>query len=168
MHKPDSQELLRLLEQQTINIDLGFWRWVLDHPQIPILITEGGKKAACLLSHGWVAIALTGVWNGQQGKKLHPSLVPFVVPNRRIYLVFDADVVVKKSVQDALRVLGNLLHHAKTIVQIVTWALELGKGCDDFIVAHGPDEFENVMDNAKPYSQWLKGLEEQFKPNTQT
>lgn len=147
--------------------DLGFWRWVLNHPEIPILITEGGKKAACLLSHGRVAIALSGVWNGQQNKKLHPSLVPFIVPGRKVYLVFDADIVAKKSVQDALKILGNLITKAKAIVRIVIWDLELGKGCDDFIVAHGADEFEAVMDNTKPYSQWLKELEEQFKPKTQ-
>ena len=90
--------------------DLGFWSWVLNHPEIPILITEGGKKAGCLLSHGWVAIAVSGVWNGQQNKKLHPSLAPFIVAGRKVYLVFDADIVIKKSVQDALKILGNLIH----------------------------------------------------------
>lgn len=142
--------------------DLGFWRWVLNHPEIPILITEGAKKAACLLSHGWVAIALTGVWNGQKKKKLHPSLVPFIVPGRPVDLAFDADVVVKQSVMDALRVLGHLIHRALGIVRIVTWDLELGKGCDDFIVAIGVEEFEAVMENATPYSEWLKKLERQF------
>lgn len=143
--------------------DLGFWRWVLNHPEIPILITEGAKKAACLLSHGWVAIALTGVWNGQKRKKLHPSLVKFIVPGRPVDLVFDADVVVKQSVQDALQLMGHLIHRAKGIVRIATWDLQLGKGCDDLIVAHGSDKFELVMDNAKPYSEWLKGLEQQFQ-----
>lgn len=142
--------------------DLGFWKWVLNHPEIPLLITEGAKKAACLLSCGWVALALTGVWNGQKKKKLHPSLVPFVVPGRPIDLVFDADVVVKESVQDALRVLGYLIHRAKGIVRIVTWDLQLGKGCDDFIVAHGTDEFEQIMNDATPYSEWLKRLEQQL------
>ena len=143
--------------------DLGFWQWVLNHPEIPILITEGAKKAGCLLSHGWVAIALTGVWNGQKKKKLHPSLVPFIVPGRPVDLAFDADVVVKQSVMDALRVLGHLIHRALGIVRIVTWDLKLGKGCDDFIVAEGVEEFEAVMENATPYSEWLKKLERQFQ-----
>lgn len=143
--------------------DLGFWRWVLNHPEIPILITEGGKKAGCLLSHGWVAIALTGVWNGQKKKKLHPSLAPFIVPGRPVYLAFDADVVVKQSVQDALLLMGHLIHKALGIVRIVTWDLKLGKGCDDFIVAIGVEEFEAVMENATPYSEWLKKLERQFQ-----
>ena len=142
--------------------DLGFWQWVLNHPEIPILITEGGKKAACLLSHGWVALALTGVWNGQKKKKLHPSLVPFIVRGRPVDLVFDADVIVKESVENALLLMGHLIHRAKCIVRIVTWDLELGKGCDDFIVAHGVYTFEKVMNDATPYSEWLKKLERQF------
>ena len=35
------------------------------HPEIPILLTEGEKKAACLLSLGFVAIALPGIWMGR-------------------------------------------------------------------------------------------------------
>lgn len=73
----------------------------------------------------------------------------------------------ERSAQDALKTLGNLIHRAKAIVRVVGWLLELGKGCDDLIVAHGSDKFEELMDSAKPYSQWLKELEEQFKPKTQ-
>ncbi len=29
---------------------LGFWAWVIEHPQIPIIITEGAKKAGCLIT----------------------------------------------------------------------------------------------------------------------
>ena len=34
-----------------------FWSWVAKHPEIPIILTEGEKKTACLLSLGFVAIA---------------------------------------------------------------------------------------------------------------
>ena len=33
---------------------LCFWEWVQKHPEIPIILTEGEKKAACLLSMGFV------------------------------------------------------------------------------------------------------------------
>jgi len=36
--------------------DLGFWEWFLDHPQIPLCVTEGAKKAGALLTAGYVAI----------------------------------------------------------------------------------------------------------------
>ena len=42
-----------------------FWSWVAKHPKIPIILTEGEKKAACLLSLGFVAIALPGIWMGR-------------------------------------------------------------------------------------------------------
>ncbi len=142
---------------------LGFWSWVLEHPEVPITITEGVKKAACLLSGGYVGIALTGVWNGQQKKRtLIPSLHPFITPGRPVDLAFDADIVVKSEVQSALKFLGHLLNAAKAIVRIVTWDLQLGKGCDDFIVAHGQEKWDEVMNNATPYGEWLKKLEQQF------
>jgi hypothetical protein len=41
----------------------GFWQWALEQKgQIPLLLTEGAKKAACLLSHGYLAIGLPGIW----------------------------------------------------------------------------------------------------------
>ena len=148
-----------------VRADNGFWRWVLDHPEIPITFTEGIKKAACLLSHGYVALALTGVWNGQRKKKLIPSIELFVVPGRPVDLAFDADIVVKEPVEDALRVFGNLLNRAKAIVRIVSWDLELGKGVDDVIATHGSDKFGQIMSSATPYSEWLKKLEGQFQAN---
>jgi hypothetical protein len=59
---------------------LGFWAWVMAHPEIPVILTEGEKKGGCLLTLGFVAIALPGIWNGRVGKEdleyLHPDLVP--------------------------------------------------------------------------------------------
>ncbi|OWY60304.1 hypothetical protein B7486_69890, partial [cyanobacterium TDX16] len=43
-----------------------FWQWVLSHPEIPIVLVEGAKKAGCLLSLGYVAIALPGIFNGRR------------------------------------------------------------------------------------------------------
>ncbi|MHC5779832.1 DUF3854 domain-containing protein [Nostoc sp.] len=48
---------------------LGFWAWLMAHPEIPVCLTEGEKKAACLLTLGYVAIALPGIWNGRVGKE---------------------------------------------------------------------------------------------------
>ncbi|MBD1921969.1 DUF3854 domain-containing protein [Microcoleus sp. FACHB-831] len=140
--------------------DMGFWLWVLNHPQIPLVITEGAKKAGCLLTHGWVSLALAGVDCGQQGKgqRLHPSLKPFIVPGRPIYIAFDADVIVKPQVEKALRTLGHLVVQAKGLVRIVSWDLEQGKGCDDLIVAFGIEAFEAAFNEAQPYSSWLKSL----------
>jgi putative DNA primase/helicase len=41
--------------------DLEFWDWFLS-TGLPLIITEGAKKAAALVSAGYPAIALNGVW----------------------------------------------------------------------------------------------------------
>jgi len=141
--------------------DKGFWLWVLNHPELPIVLTEGAKKAACLLSHGWIAISISGVWAGQEGKgaKLHSSIRPFIVPGRPVYLAFDADIIIKESVSAALRQLGRLIKKERAEVFICLWHLDQGKGVDDLIVAEGALAFEQAFDEALPYSQWLKSLQ---------
>jgi len=141
--------------------DLGFWLWVLNHPELPIVLTEGAKKAASLLSYGWIAISISGVWAGQEGKgaKLHPTISPFIVPGRPVYLAFDADIIIKESVSAALRQLGRLIKKERAEVFICLWHLDQGKGVDDLIVAEGAIAFEQAFDEALPYSQWLKSLQ---------
>lgn len=139
--------------------DLGFWLWVLDHPELPICLTEGTKKAGCLLAHGWIAVSISGVWNGQvgKGKKLHPSIEPFIVPGRRIYTAFDSDILQNPNVEGALRQLGHLIKREKAEVFICRWNIDQGKGADDYIVAGG--DFQAVIRDAIPYSEWLKSLQ---------
>jgi len=141
--------------------DLGFWLWVLNHPELPIVLTEGAKKAACLLSHGWIAISISGVWMGQEGKgtKLHPTISPFIVPGRPVYLAFDSDIITKESVSAALRQLGRLIKKERAEVFVTLWHLDQGKGVDDLIVGEGTHAFEQAFDEALPYSQWLKSLQ---------
>ncbi len=139
--------------------DLGFWLWVLNHPELPIYFTEGAKKAGCLLSHGWIAISISGVWSGQQGKgkKLHPSIAPFIVPGRRIYTAFDSDILQNLNVEGALRQLGHLIKREKAEVFVCQWSLDAGKGVDDYIVGGG--DFQTVVNDALAYSEWLKSLQ---------
>ena len=145
-------------------LDLGFWRWVADNPQLPIEITEGAKKAGCLLTHGYISICVTGVWNGKEKKKLRaiPTLAPFLTNGRPIHLIFDADIVIKYEVQEALKYTGYLAQKQGCIVGVATWELkEDNKGCDDLIVNYGISAFDDVMDNLIPYKEWLKSLERQ-------
>ena len=147
-------------------LDLGFWKWVTDNPQLPIAVTEGAKKAGCLLSNGYISICLTGVWNAKQKKKLKaiPTLAPFLVQGRPIHLVFDSDIVVKRQVQQALKHAGYLAVKAGCIVGVALWEYtEATKGVDDLIVNKGIKEFELVMDNLVPFKEWLKTLETEWK-----
>jgi putative DNA primase/helicase len=146
-------------------VDLGFWLWVMNHPELPLDITEGAKKAGCLLSHSEAAISVSGVWNGQQKGKLHPSLLPFIVPGRPVNLVFDSDVTTKPQVEAALIQFGRLCKAQKAEVFIVKWDLEQGKGIDDLIVNQGEEKYQEIMSNAVSYREWLQSLEVQVTPN---
>jgi len=144
---------------------LDFWQWVKDHPQIPIVITEGVKKAAALLSQGYVALALPGVWSGvrtprnKDGKRigqsyLIPELKQFAQVDRLIYLAFDQDQrrSTKRKVNDAIAKTGKLLKNSGCQVSVVSWDADY-KGIDDFIVAHG-ERLDQVFQLAKDLEIW--------------
>ncbi|MEM8832641.1 MAG: DUF3854 domain-containing protein [Cyanobacteria bacterium P01_G01_bin.19] len=57
---------LRLSDRTT---PISFWEWVINNPEIPLIITEGAKKAAALISTGYAAIALPGIFNGYRQPK---------------------------------------------------------------------------------------------------
>lgn len=69
-----------------------FWQCV-RRCNLLIVITEGLKKALCLLSHGYPAIALRGVscWHLKGTRELHQELKEFTTPGRQIYICFDQD-----------------------------------------------------------------------------
>ncbi|BCL39745.1 DUF3854 domain-containing protein [Nostoc sp. MS1] len=121
---------------------LGFWAWVMAHPEIPIILTEGEKKAACLLSLGYAAIALPGIWNGRVGKedfeRLHPDLVPMAQPGRKFIILFDYETKPKTQLQvfQATRRTAHVIQDTGCECAI---ALLPGpeKGIDDWVVALG-------------------------------
>jgi len=149
----------------------SFWKWVELHPEIKIIITEGGKKSLSLLSQGYVAIALYGVdggglfneWiNGEKLRKLKPELItdlqPFAVSGRPVTLAFDQDESTKtrSQVSAALDRLGGLLRAAGCVVSIAQWDGQNGrcKGVDDLIVNAGVAAWETALCGAVSFSQW--------------
>ncbi|KOP22537.1 hypothetical protein AMR41_30905, partial [Hapalosiphon sp. MRB220] len=144
---------------------LGFWAWVVVHPQIPITLTEGEKKAACLLSLGYVAIALPGIWNGRVGKKdfderLHPDLIPLAQPGRKFIILFDYETKPKTrwSVYQATIRTGKAIE-AVGCSCAVAQLPGPEKGIDDWVVAVGskaPEVVSVLIDDAftlKEYQQ---------------
>ena len=121
---------------------LGFWAWVMAHPEIPVILTEGEKKAGCLLTLGFVAIALPGIWNGRVGKedleRLHPDLVPMTQKGRKFVVLFDYESKPKTKQQ----IFQATRRTASAIVELCCQcevALLPGpeKGIDDWVVALG-------------------------------
>ncbi|MEB3190882.1 MAG: DUF3854 domain-containing protein [Snowella sp.] len=150
---------------------LGFWAWVLENPTIPVAIVEGAKKAAALLSFGYAAIAIPGIRNAYRAKPtrhLHPDLKLFCQPGRHFIFVYDQDAKSQTiaDVKDAIVKTAELILQEGCSASVATWDLLLGKGIDDVLANHGPEQVNKIMNTAIPYKQWLQGLERQFKPQS--
>jgi len=128
-----------------------FWQRVLD-TNAPIYLTEGEKKAGCLLSLGYAAIALPGIWNGcPRGDFGIPRLIPelecFATSGRPIVIVFDQDEKEKtrQDVAKAQRRLGSLLEQRGCQVTATEWDVSLGKGIDDVCVSRGSARMREIL-----------------------
>ena len=117
---------------------------ILADPSVPLIITEGAKKADAAVSAGGHCIALLGVWgwrgtNVQGDKGALADWDSIALNGRRIYLCFDSDVMVKESVRDALDALTRFLQSRGAIVRHIYLpaTAEGGKrGLDDFLATN--------------------------------
>ena len=147
--------------------DEGFWQWLKNHPEVPLCITEGAKKAGALLSAGYATVALPGINSGYRtpkdatGKRigkshLIPQLAKLTAPGRKIYLVFDRDSQPEtvKAVDAAIKKTGYLLEKAGCQVKVVTWDSKLGKGVDDLITNKGKSYFDKAYEAALDLETW--------------
>ena len=147
----------------------GFWSWV-QRNAVPVVLTEGEKKAGCLLTAGYAAIALPGIFGGyrKENNQLIPELAIFTEIPRNFLICFDYEsrIHVAQQVNNAIGCLGHLLsrpvqntndqsNHSvrRSIVKVV----ELPgpeKGVDDFIVGRSAIEFESVVANSTRFEHW--------------
>jgi hypothetical protein len=82
-------------------------RGMLADPSVPLWITEGIKKGDALASRGLCAVALLGVWswrgtNEHGGKTALAEWEHVAFNGRKVYIVFDSDVMRKSQVHAAL------------------------------------------------------------------
>ncbi len=76
-------------------------------PSVPLFITEGIKKGDSLAARGLCAVALLGVWNWRGtndvgGKTVLADFESIALNGRRVYIVFDSDVMTNPVVHQAL------------------------------------------------------------------
>ena len=144
-----------------------FWRWVIENIQIPVITCEGAKKAAAILSCGYVAIALPGVRGGYRQPKneygeisgapnLIPQLAVFAQEGRRIYFCFDADVkrTTVRDVNHAIAKTAKLLSLRGCEIKVMAWYPALGKGIDNVLAACGREQFDTIYCDAHDLIQW--------------
>ncbi|BAZ84007.1 plasmid replication protein, CyRepA1 family [Dolichospermum compactum] len=167
---------LSLPENITINHDgeaEGFWSWVIKN-KIAIVICEGVKKAAALLSQGYVAIAIPGINSGYRvikdefGKvtrrQLIPDLAPFTNTKRDFYICFDFETQAKKiaAVNNAISQLGYLFQQQNCPVKVVELPGK-EKGVDEFIIAKGATAFDKTYRQSLDLDIYIA----QTKPHTE-
>jgi len=132
----------------------------------PLTVVEGEKKALKLAQEGFHAVGLGGVWGwcaGGQGYK-PPSggtggwlIEDFEKLNlkRFIHIIFDSDGNHNRMVRLAAFRLARVLCRRGAAVSIlfIPPAPDGEKvGADDFLVAHGPEAFRELLESAWPFS----------------
>lgn len=147
-----------------VNREQGFWHWVWQQ-QIPVILTEGEKKAGCLLSLGYAAIALPGIFNGyrkeanqatgQTTSQLIPELEVFATVGRLISICFDFETrpTTVRNLHLAITKLGQLLQTKGCLVEVVSLPGPQ-KGVDDFVVAQGEPALHNLVATAVGLKVW--------------
>ena len=149
---------------------IGFWEWVMQR-NIPIIICEGVKKAAALLTQGYAAIAVPGITSGYRvvkdefgqvtSRQLIPDLAAFAITKRTCYICFDFETEPKKiaAVNNAISQLGFLFQAKNCPVQVIELPGK-EKGVDEFIVAGGA--FEQIYRQSVDLEVYIA----QTKPHT--
>ncbi|BAY77466.1 hypothetical protein NIES25_39280 [Nostoc linckia NIES-25] len=160
----------------TINPDgeaRGFWQWVMEK-NISLIICEGVKKAATLLTQGYVAIGVPGITSGYRvvkdefGKvtrrQLIPDLAMFATTKRRFYICFDFETQPQKiaAINNAISQLGCLFQQKNSPVKVIELPGK-EKGVDDFIVAKGATNFDKLYRQSLDLEIYLA----QTKPHTE-
>jgi hypothetical protein len=120
-----------------------FCRESLADPGVPLFVTEGVKKGDALVSRGLCAVALLGVWNwrgtNEHGGKRALAEWEFVALNgRKVYIVFDSDVMEKREVHAALSRLKVFLEHRGAGVMLIYLPAGDGgvkQGADDYLAS---------------------------------
>jgi len=124
-------------------------------PSIPLWMTEGAKKGDALASRGRCAISLVGVWmfRPKDSDEMLPCFDHVALAGRRVYVVYDSDVMHKPEVVMALERLVDDLEArgARPLVVYLPDAPDGSKqGVDDYLAAGGtPEHLEEI---ARPFT----------------
>lgn len=124
-------------------------RPLLGNPNVPLVVTEGARKADSGASVRLCCIAVAGVWNWRGtnddgGSVALPDWEQVALNDRTVHLAFDSDVTTKPPVQSALQRLRDLLELRKAHVHVIH--LPSGPngekvGLDDFLAGgHSRDD----------------------------
>jgi hypothetical protein len=127
------------------------WETILQDVQVPLIITEGEKKAIAGGAAGFNVLGLGGVFNFAAAGSLDilPELELVSWRGRRLYIVFDSDALLNGQIQTAearlVQELG-IKRGAQVFIVRIPQDGEAKVGLDDFLLAHGPEALEALME----------------------
>ncbi len=158
----EAQYLERMDDNNPSDEDRGFWDWFLT-TDVPIVITEGAKKACSLISANYPAIALNGIWGygtndrdmfgtvekddrGKSLKTIHPDLEPFL-DGREIVLALDRDTSPDKvrMVEAAKAAFVRTIEADGIKITDLKWRTP--KGIDDYLATKGVKALDRIYAN---------------------
>lgn len=128
-------------------IEINSWDEVIAN-NLPIMITEGAKKARRLMEEGFLAISVSGIYGGIRTtgtgweKRLIVPLQIFAQTKREFILAFDEDEnhETRAKVYKALVSNYFAFKAVKAEVSFLRWSPSQGKGIDDYINSGGDIE----------------------------
>ncbi|MUH00331.1 DUF3854 domain-containing protein [Scytonema sp. UIC 10036] len=138
-----------------------FWQWVQDK-NLPIVLTEGAKKAAALLTAGYVAVGLPSHNGGYRLAGFSViskhKLIPEIewITDRDIIVCLDQEEKPKvaASVASSVAIYAKLLRANGCVVSVAVWDASQAKGIDDLLVNYGLERVDQVLGNTQNFSKW--------------
>jgi len=135
------------------------WTKIAANVDVPIIVTEGELKAACATANSpFACMGLGGVWcfkSTRNALKILPQFKEIKWQGRKVYIAYDSDAVTNVDVMVAENVLAHELTQLGAIVHIARIPPPEGKkqGLDDYMLAHGTDALEQLLDAAVPWAE---------------
>lgn len=127
------------------------WSRILADPTIPIIFTEGEAKAITACQHGYVCIALGGVYNFANAGNLVPVLAGAQWTKRPVAIIYDSDAATNPDVLAAeARLVDELGTQRRAAVRIVRLPDDGGDkvGLDDFLHKNGAAALDKLIETA--------------------
>jgi hypothetical protein len=128
-------------------------------PSVPLIVTEGKKKALAACQAGFPTIGLPGVecWSAKKKirnrRRLHEDLMRLAWRGRVVSIVFDADKEPKPEVQRDAKALRAALKQAGAVPHIVDLPGTDGRkvGLDDFLLERGAAALAALLPSVKTF-----------------
>jgi Domain of unknown function (DUF3854) len=139
---------------------------------VPLIVTEGVKKADAGVSAGLCCIALLSVWaflgtRGGGGRAVLEEFREIPLDGREIVIAYDSDVMLKVEVRDALSALALVLDRRGARVQYLYLPSENGRKCgldDYFAQGHTAADVLALVSDRPPPRPLPRATEEDPRP----